>query len=221
MSQHEREEHTLKQVNARRAKGTWGTPKENREGATWKAGWREIGGYRKYYRSRWEANYARYLEWLRERGEIRSWQHEPKTFWFDAIRRGVRSYLPDFLVVENSGEEVWHEVKGWMDQRSRTTLKRMAKYYPGERVIVIDGPQIKAIDRKMSSMIVGWERPDGSVNEDAWIGRRIRKPVAEQEPAPPVKVKAPPRKRLIDLTPEEYAQRYGTPARVEVMIEDL
>jgi hypothetical protein len=40
---------------------------------TWKAGWREIGGYRKFYRSKWEANYARYLEWLRARGEITAW----------------------------------------------------------------------------------------------------------------------------------------------------
>jgi hypothetical protein len=36
----------------------------NRSNASWGAAWREIGGIRKYYRSKWEANYARYLEWL-------------------------------------------------------------------------------------------------------------------------------------------------------------
>jgi len=116
---------------------------------TWKAGWREIGGKRNFYRSRWEANYARYLEWLKTLGEITEWQHEPETFWFEAIRRGVRSYKPDFRVWEK-GSSCLHEVKGWMDDRSRTCLKRMAKYYPGEKVVLIDG-------RQYMGLIEGWE----------------------------------------------------------------
>ena len=55
----------------------------NRANASWKAGWREIGGYKKYYRSRWEANYARYLEWLRNNNLIAGWLHESETFWFE------------------------------------------------------------------------------------------------------------------------------------------
>ena len=57
--------------------------------ASWKAGWREIGGQRIYARSRWEANYARYLEWLRANGSIAKWEHEPETFWFEGIKRGT------------------------------------------------------------------------------------------------------------------------------------
>jgi hypothetical protein len=123
----------------------------------WKADWREIGGQRRYYRSRWEANYARYLQWLLERGEISSWDHEPQTFWFEAIKRGVRSYKPDFLVFENSGHRVWHEVKGWMDSRSKTTLRRMSKYYPEEQVIVIDGKQYRQIANIMAPLLPDWE----------------------------------------------------------------
>lgn len=134
-----------------------GTLVKPRPNATWKAGWREIGETRKYYRSRWEANYARYLEWLRLRGEIRDWRHEPETFWFDGIKRGVRSYLPDFRVWNNDETTALHEVKGWMDTRSKTTLRRMAKYHPGETIIVIREKQYNEIARKIGPMIVGWE----------------------------------------------------------------
>lgn len=124
---------------------------------SWKAGWRQVGDQRKYFRSRWEANYARYLQWLKENGQIADWRHEPETFWFENIKRGVRSYLPDFRVWENNGFTCIHEVKGWMDARSRTTLKRMAKYHPDQKIILIDGKQYRAIRLKVMSLIPGWE----------------------------------------------------------------
>ena len=133
-----------------------GAPKVAR--GSWLAGWREIGGKRNYYRSRWEANYARYLEWLKKNGQILDWKHEPETFWFEAIKRGVRSYKPDFRVWELDGQSKLHEVKGWMDLRSKTTLKRMAKYHPTETVIIIREKQYNEIARKIGSMICDWER---------------------------------------------------------------
>lgn len=129
----------------------------NNKKTRWDQGWRTIGGIKKYYRSRWEANYARYLEWLKTHGQIQSWEHEPKTFWFEKIRRGTRSYLPDFRIVENNGAIRFHEVKGWMDARSKTKIKRMAKYYPDITLIVIDSNAYKAIARQMSNAIEGWE----------------------------------------------------------------
>ena len=145
----------LKGLKTKRANGTPIAPQNAR--GTWKAGWREIGGVRNYYRSRWEANYARYLEWLRQQGQIASWEHEPETFWFEHIKRGVRSYLPDFKVVENGGSHAYHEVKGWMDSRSKTTISRFRKYYPNETLIVVDKRAYAAIERNMSRMIGGWE----------------------------------------------------------------
>lgn len=124
---------------------------------SWKAGWREIGGVRKFYRSRWEANYARYLQWLKERGEISEWLHEPETFWFEGIKRGVRSYLPDFKVTEPSGAIAYHEVKGWMDDRSRVCLKRMAKYHPAVKIILIDRKQYTAMKHKLMALVPEWE----------------------------------------------------------------
>ena len=137
------------------ARGTHGARQSAR--GSWKAGWREIGGRRNFYRSRWEANYARYLQWLKELGEIKDWAHEPEIFWFEAIRRGVRSYKPDFRVWEKDGTSCLHEVKGWMDSRSKTCLSRMAKYHPSQNIVLIDGPQYRAIRRKVMFMIAGWE----------------------------------------------------------------
>lgn len=134
-----------------------GSAAPNHPHGSWKAGWREIGGKRNYYRSRWEANYARYLEWLKCRGEIQDWQHEPETFWFDKIKRGVRSYLPDFRVWENDGKSNLHEVKGWMDARSKTTLARMGRYHPKEQILVIREKDYNAIARTMRGLIEGWE----------------------------------------------------------------
>ena len=134
-----------------------GTPVQNREKASWKSGWRHIGEVKKYYRSRWEANYARYLQWLKENGQIARWEHEPETFWFDGIKRGCMSYLPDFRVTENNGKIVYHEVKGWFDDRSKTKISRMAKYHPNISLIVIDGRSYKSIASKVSTIIPGWE----------------------------------------------------------------
>jgi len=127
-----------------------------RPGSSWKAGWREIGGVRIYARSRWEANYARYLEFLRDHGEIAKWEHEPETFWFEKIKRGVRSYLPDFRVTFKDGRVEFHEVKGWMDARSQTKLKRMKKYHPAVVVRVIDADWFRA-NRNVRKIVEGWE----------------------------------------------------------------
>lgn len=105
----------------------------------------------------WEANYARYLEWLRTQGEIAAWDHEPTTFWFEKIRRGTRSYLPDFRVVENNGDIVFHEVKGWMDDRSKTKLSRMRIYYPKVKIIVIDAKSYRSIARQAAMFVPEWE----------------------------------------------------------------
>lgn len=125
-------------------------------GKSWKPAWVEIGNKRFFARSGWEANYGRFLEYLRAKGEIRDWQHEPGTFWFEGIRRGVTSYLPDFEVIENSGECAMHEVKGWMDPKSKTKIKRMAKYHPKVKLIVIDAKAYREIERKLSGVIPGW-----------------------------------------------------------------
>lgn len=152
MSLDDRSDMALQALKTKRANGNVNVRK-----ASWKSGWREIGGVRKYYRSRWEANYARYLVVLQENNAIASWLHEPTTFWFEAIKRGTRSYLPDFLVTSHDGAEVYHEVKGWMDDASKTKLKRMRIYYPKVVIKLIEKDEYMQIGKQYASQIPDWE----------------------------------------------------------------
>ena len=117
---------------------------------------RAKGGKRKdlndqYFRSSWEANIARYYNFIGVR-----WEYEPKTFIFENIRKGSVSYTPDFYLVD---EDKWIEVKGWMDKKSKTKLKRFEKYYPEEfkKLILIQEKEYREIQRKVSPLIKGWE----------------------------------------------------------------
>lgn len=134
-----------------------GTYAPERIKTSWKSGWREIGGVKKYYRSKWEANYAYYLQWLKEKGQISDWLHEPITFWFEGVKRGCVSYLPDFWVQEANGSEAFHEVKGWMDDRSKTKIRRMAKYHPEVKLVVIDSAGYTALKKSVQGIVPGWE----------------------------------------------------------------
>lgn len=122
-------------------------------------GWATIGDSHNYFRSRAEYRYACYLEWLKNQGAIVSWQHEPKTFWFNAaganLCRGTVSYKPDFLVVEKNAHH-WVEVKGYMDAASKTKIKRFQKYFPEEKLIVIDTKWFQRNSGKLKNLIPGW-----------------------------------------------------------------
>lgn len=110
-----------------------------------------IGKKVMYFRSKWEANYALYLEFLKERHQIKRWTYEPKFFDFP-VKHGVTRYLPDFEVEENDGSIWYPEVKGFMDSKSKTKLKRMAKYYPQIKVIIIDKEFMQGL-KKMSKLL--------------------------------------------------------------------
>ena len=112
-----------------------------------------------YFRSSWEANYARYLNLLISTNIIEKWEYEATTFWFEAIKRGVRSYTPDFLVTRPNGSTYQVEVKGWMDQKSRTKLKRIKKYYPDVELVLVDQKVYKEIEKKLGGAIPYWEYP--------------------------------------------------------------
>jgi hypothetical protein len=112
----------------------------------------------RYFRSSWEANYARWLNLLVQQGNIVGWTYEPETFIFHTIKRGCRTYTPDFRIELNGGGHEWHEVKGWMDPKSKTRLDRMARHYPEERVIVIGADWFRDANRKgLGRLLTGWE----------------------------------------------------------------
>ena len=86
------------------------------------------GGYREdlkqFFRSKMEANMARYYKYV---GELYIYEH--KEFEFKGIRRGSRFYKPDFYLPIPGR---WAEVKGWLRKTDKTKLKRFKKYYPEE-----------------------------------------------------------------------------------------
>lgn len=117
---------------------------------------RAKGGKRKdlnniYFRSAWEANIARYYNFVGT-----EWQFEPKTFIFQNITRGSVSYTPDFYLPR---EDKWVEVKGWMDGKSKTKLKRFKQQYPEEykKLELIQRKEYNEIKRKVAPYIKEWE----------------------------------------------------------------
>lgn len=149
-----RESISKKAIATKHERGNLINPRQKQ---TWKAGWREIGGKRKYFRSRWEANYARYLQFLKDQNQILEWEHEPEVFYFKGIKRGCVSYLPDFRVTEVSETFVYHEVKGWMDDRSKTKINRMRIYFPEVTLKIIDAKWFKENNKALTLTIYGWE----------------------------------------------------------------
>jgi len=104
-----------------------------------KQGWSEVGGKRHWFRSGFEVRWAQYLELLKGLGEIYDWFYETEKFEFKAIRSGTVFYTPDFKVYYYNIEppHYWHECKGHLTQKDVTKFRRMAKYYPEERIILV------------------------------------------------------------------------------------
>lgn len=124
--------------------------------APWKQEWAEIGGKRCFFRSRWEYRYALYLELMKTHGHVTDWEHEPLTFWFEGIKRGVTSYKPDFKVVFPSNNVEWFEVKGYETAKDRTKYKRMAKYHPQVVLRIINKDWFVKNGKTLKNIIKGW-----------------------------------------------------------------
>lgn len=121
------------------------------------AAWSDLGGHHHYYKSKAERRFAAYLEFKLTRGEIQSWTPEEKRFEFMALRHGVTSYLPDFRVTMNDGTIRYFEVKGWLDPKSRTALKRMKLYYPEISITLIDKAWFKTRAPSLAALVPHWE----------------------------------------------------------------
>ncbi len=123
---------------------------------TFKQEWHEVGGKRNFYRSRWEYRYAQFLQHQKEKGKIKEWYHEPDTFYFEGIKRGTNNYKPDFKVIFLDDHREYVEVKGYMDAKSVTKLKRMKKYHPKENVRVVDKAWFAERKEKLKQIVKDW-----------------------------------------------------------------
>ena len=89
------------------------------------------------FRSKLEAKWSRYLDLLVRCGEIKRYEYEPCYFEFLEVKFGIRRYMPDFRVIEKNGDVTWHELKGYLDPKSITKIRRFAKFYPDETLHLI------------------------------------------------------------------------------------
>ncbi len=98
-------------------------------------------------RSKWEANYARYLLWINKK-----YSYESKTFPIILPKGEKGTYTPDFLV-----ENEWQELKGWEDRSEIKKWELFNKQYPNERFVLIDRKKYKQIERIYKYIIPNWE----------------------------------------------------------------
>ena len=91
-----------------------------------------------YSKSNYERLFAKYLQFLKTKKHIKEWWYEPDLFYFEGIKRGVTNYTPDFKVENPDGSFEYFEIKGYMDAKSKTKIKRMAKYHPDVKLEVRD-----------------------------------------------------------------------------------
>ena len=113
----------------------------------------DINGKDIHFRSKWEANYALYLDFLVKQKHIKCWEFEPDRFLFEKIITGTRTYIPDFKIYHFDDSFEYHEVKGWLDSKSKTKLKRMKKYFPQIKMILIDKEAYYDIKKKVGKLL--------------------------------------------------------------------
>lgn len=118
------------------------------------------GGTRKdlgrYFRSRWEANYARYLNSIGC-----TWLYEPSVFRLTLADGSERNYRPDFLV---DGSH-FVELKGFDPEGAALTLAAAATQLPKPLTVILK-PEYSALERRVGSTINGWEFPKSARPSD-------------------------------------------------------
>jgi hypothetical protein len=105
------------------------------------------GGHRSdlgfYFRSCWEANFARILNF-----QNKSWEYEPRSFLFS----NGKTYTPDFLC-----EGIYYEVKGRMMEECEVKLSLMKLEYPEVQIRLIDGAKYRDLAVRYKHLIPNWE----------------------------------------------------------------
>lgn len=97
-----------------------------------------------YFRSNWEANYARILN-----EQKISWEYEPETFHLSS---GL-TYTPDFKI----GENKYVELKGWYDNDSKQKIELFLKEYPHLELDLIGETEYYSLRNVFKTKILNWE----------------------------------------------------------------
>jgi hypothetical protein len=101
------------------------------------------------FRSSWEANTARILNYLKIK-----WSYEPQRFWLS----NSMSYLPDFrLESDNPWGVKWIEIKGLWNKHDRAKLRLFMTMYPKETIKIITRVEYQKLTKQYKSLIPEWE----------------------------------------------------------------
>ena len=110
-----------------------------------KAGFRE--DLNKYFRSTWEANFARILNYLNI-----SYEFEPKKFNMIDKNGLPFGYTPDFKI-----KNKYIEIKGYWHVGDKEKMQLFKKYFPNEKMHIIDKSLYLKYKNKFSHKIPTWE----------------------------------------------------------------
>lgn len=102
-----------------------------------------------FFRSRWEANYARYLRHIKA-----TYAYEPERFTIALPDGTTHGYTPDFLV--NGTHYV--EIKGWMrPERRQAEVIRAAQHQLPKPLMLLSKDSYDQLTRQYGKVIEGWE----------------------------------------------------------------
>lgn len=110
--------------------------------------WTDRRGRVFVFKSTWELAYAQHLD-----AKQLTWEYEPCKFPLVECK----CYTPDFAVYE-SGSVEYHEVKGWLDQKTIRRISEFRRTYPRERFKMV-GPlelaELGLVDEKYRNHKMG------------------------------------------------------------------
>lgn len=98
-----------------------------------------------FFRSTWEANYARYLN-----RESIKWKYESITYNLGP----TKSYTPDFILED--GTHV--EIKGWLTEKGAEKLRLFQEQYPEIKLEIVDKVRYTVINKQYQFLIPNWEK---------------------------------------------------------------
>ncbi|MDO8576240.1 MAG: hypothetical protein Q7R90_02900 [bacterium] len=97
-----------------------------------------------YFFSRWEANYARLLNYLGVK-----WIHQPKTFQLKS-----QKYTPDFYLPE---VDTYIEIKNYLSDYSKNRDRQFRELYPKLKLALILKEDYLALQREFAPKLKEWE----------------------------------------------------------------
>jgi transposase-like protein/AraC-like DNA-binding protein len=109
------------------------------------------GGHRadlnnQYFRSNWEANFARILEY----NNIK-YEYEKHRFFLESMQR---YYVPDFYLPDT---DTWIEIKGYWIEDAKDKFEFFKKENPDKNIKLIDKKPYKELEEKYKKILANWE----------------------------------------------------------------